>query len=138
MSSTFRFQSAKWSALRQVIAGLGLAISCLSAARAGDESTVKPTAATNDAAKLTAKPGFDIDGDQLPAGVIARLGTKQFRSGRDKKAYEPEQLKFLADNKTLIQTTGGRPDRPAVSRRRVSNSPGPASCWLPRLPTARC
>jgi WD40 repeat protein len=106
MSSTFRFQSAKWGAWGQVIVGLWLAISCLSVARAGDDSTVKPSAVTNDAAELTAKPGFDIDGDHLPAGVIARLGTKQFRSGRDKKAYEPEQLKFSADGNMLIQTIG--------------------------------
>ncbi|HEV2971383.1 MAG TPA: M56 family metallopeptidase, partial [Pirellulales bacterium] len=47
-----------------------------------------------------AAKGMDIDGDPLPAGVIARLGTKRFRPAR-----EPVALTYGDDGKTLVQVT---------------------------------
>ncbi len=55
------------------------------------------------AAQYAAKPGFDIDNDPLPAGVIARLGTKCFRPGNESPDRDIDRLTFLPDSKTLAQ-----------------------------------
>jgi WD40 repeat protein/beta-lactamase regulating signal transducer with metallopeptidase domain len=65
----------------------------------------KRASGEHDAAKdasVTAASGQDIDGDPLPAGVIARLGSKRFRPGS-----RPIALSYLADGKTLAQITDG-------------------------------
>ena len=61
---------------------------------------------TTQAARYSAKPGFDIDGDSLPAGVVARLGTKYFRPGQESTDRDMGRLVFLPDSKTLVQVTG--------------------------------
>ena len=63
---------------------------------AADESTAPPTAI----AEPIAKAGLDIDGDALPAGVVARLGTKRFRANRT-----PVAVSFIQGGNTLALTT---------------------------------
>ena len=65
------------------------------AARAED----KPAVASSEPAG--AAKGQDIDGDPLPAGVVARLGTKRFRTDSS-----PVAMTYLADGKTLLQIAG--------------------------------
>jgi WD40 repeat protein len=67
------------------------------AARAED----KPAAASPEPAG--AAKGQDVDGDPLPAGVVARLGTRRFRTDS-----LPVAMTYLADGKTLLQITGGK------------------------------
>ncbi|HEV2971475.1 MAG TPA: M56 family metallopeptidase, partial [Pirellulales bacterium] len=61
------------------------------ASESPDAKRVEPTAASK---------GMDIDGDPLPAGVIARLGAKRFRTAR-----QPVALTYGDDRKTLVQLT---------------------------------
>jgi WD40 repeat protein/beta-lactamase regulating signal transducer with metallopeptidase domain len=78
-------------------------------ARANDEPSTKPKDSESNrvadgSAHSTVAAGKckDIDGDPLPPGVIARLGTKRFRS------YSlPVAMSYLADGKTLVKLTGG-------------------------------
>ena len=80
------------------------------AALAFDEPAIKvqgssredPAGATDDAIHglLAAAKGKDIDGDPLPAGAIARLGTKLSRPNREAIA-----IAFLPDGKSLVQVT---------------------------------
>ena len=71
------------------------------------------------------RAGFDIDGDPLPDGVIARLGTKRFRP-----SHVPIALSFLPDGKSFALTTddGWQQHWDAVSgrllrQRRLSEHP---------------
>ena len=97
-------------------------------ALAADDKTAGPPPAAESAANLTAKPGFDIDGDPLPPGVIARLGTKHFRTCREKNGHEPNQLAFLPDNHTLVQVTsdGLVQQWDALTGRQLPNNPSVA------------
>ena len=63
----------KWQLLSLI--ALAMVFPGLAVAGADEESSDKQAATT--AATYTAKPGFDIDGDPLPPGVVARLGTKR-------------------------------------------------------------
>ncbi len=56
--------------------------------------------------------------------VVARLGSKAFRSGQEKRAQQPDQVCFLPDNKILVQATGeGRLEyRDATSGRLLRQS----------------
>jgi WD40 repeat protein len=58
----------------------------------------KPAVASSEPAG--AAKGQDIDGDPLPTGAIARLGTKRFRAG-----VEPNGMTFADAGKTLVQIT---------------------------------
>ena len=97
--------------MKRVVAATFLVLAAWSASGvaeqpgAGKLSTTgrSETASTNDAAgrgTAFARNGQDIDGDPLPAGAIARLGTKRFRSGR-----EPMAITFADAGKTLVQLT---------------------------------
>ena len=57
------------------------------------------------ATQYSAKPGFDIDGDRLPAGAVARLGTKSFRPGQENEGRDIDRLTFLPDSQTIIRMT---------------------------------
>jgi WD40 repeat protein len=74
-------------------------------AAAADDKAAGPPPAAESAANLTAKPGFDIDGDPLPPGVIARLGTKRLRPAQESHNTEADRVIFLSDNKTLLKIT---------------------------------
>ncbi len=83
-----------------------------STALAGDESSRKTDGsqkpgnaqAPGDPTTRTAAaaPGKDIDGDPLPPGAIARLGSKRFRT-----STQPIALGFQADGTMLAQITRG-------------------------------
>src|SRR6478672_4191277 len=105
------------------IIGAMVVFACIPA-RAADEKPVVAQPPDEAATHLSAKPGFDIDGDPLPPGVIARLGSKAFRSGQEKRAQQPDQVCFLPDNKILVQATGeGRLEyRDATSGRLLRQS----------------
>jgi WD40 repeat protein len=49
-----------------------------------------------------AEKGKDIDGDPLPSGAIARLGSKRYHC-----SYEPAAMAYLADGKILAQIVKG-------------------------------
>jgi hypothetical protein len=54
-------------------------------------------------ARADVAKGQDADGEPLPARVLARLGTKRFRTDS-----LPVSMTYLADGKTLLQITGGK------------------------------
>jgi WD40 repeat protein/beta-lactamase regulating signal transducer with metallopeptidase domain len=68
-------------------------------ARANDEPMTKLSDAQP---PLAAEKGKDIDGDPLPPGAIARLGSKRFRS-----SSAPAAMAYTADGKTLVQIVQG-------------------------------
>ena len=101
-----------------------IVVFALVSTRAADDKFGVAQPPAEAATNLAAKAGFDIDGDPLPPGVVARLGSKAFRSGQEKRAQQPDQICFLPDNKTLVQATGeGRLEyRDATSGRLLRQS----------------
>ena len=78
----------------------------VSANPAAQDNSQSPSAPSEVAGKYAAKRGFDVDGNRLPPGVVARLGTARYRPGKEKGFNEIDPIKFLADNTTLVQVTG--------------------------------
>ncbi len=84
-------RSLNWVVALGIFVNSGL----LSPSLRAEDKLVAPNSEPAGAAK-----GQDIDGDPLPAGAIARFGTKRFRAG-----VEPNGMTFADAGKTLVQIT---------------------------------
>ena len=87
-------RSLNWVVSLGILVNTGV----LSPSLRAEDKLVAPDSEPADAAK-----GQDVDGDPLPAGVVARLGTRRFRTDS-----LPVAMTYLADGKTLLQITGGK------------------------------
>jgi RNA polymerase sigma factor (sigma-70 family) len=93
-------RSFRWVIGALVLLTVGSGISWYALKGESDPSAKDATDLPSSAASDTPKSPVDLQGDALPEGAVARLGTHRFRS-----VQVPSTIDFLPDGKTLV--TGG-------------------------------